>query len=61
MKGRFNQIKGMIKERWGKLTDDDITQSQGNIDQLVGKIQEKYGGSKEDIRGQLESMMRSKM
>ncbi len=54
--GRWSQIKGKVKERWGMLTDDDIAQSQGNLDQLIGKIQEKYGGTKEEIRRQLESL-----
>ncbi|MGQ9674472.1 MAG: CsbD family protein [Chloroflexota bacterium] len=57
-KGRWTEMKGKVKERWGQLTDDEITQTQGNLDQLAGKIQQKYGGTKEDIRRQLESMMR---
>ena len=55
--GRWNMIKGKVKEKWGDLTDDEIMQSQGNMEQLVGKIQQKYGGNKEDIRRQLEQMM----
>lgn len=57
-KGRWTEMKGKVKERWGQLTDDEITETQGNLDQLAGKIQQKYGGTKEDIRRQLESMMR---
>ena len=53
-KGRWTEMKGKVKERWGQLTDDEITQTQGNLDQLAGKIQQKYGGTKEDIRRQLE-------
>lgn len=55
--GRWNELKGKIKERWGELTDDEIMQAQGNIDQLVGRIQQKYGGSREDIRRQIEQML----
>lgn len=55
--GRWNQVKGKIKQQWGKLTDDDLAQSQGNLDYLVGKIQEQYGGNKEEIRRQLENLM----
>lgn len=47
MAGKWNQAKGSIKERWGKLTDDDLTLINGKRDQLVGKIQERYGITKE--------------
>lgn len=58
-KGRWNELKGKVKQQYGRLTDDEITQTQGNVDQLIGKIQQKYGGSKEDIRRQLEQIMHS--
>jgi uncharacterized protein YjbJ (UPF0337 family) len=45
--GKWNQFKGAVKEKWGKLTDDDLTQIAGNRDRLVGKIQERYGIAKE--------------
>lgn len=45
--GQWNQLKGKIKEKWGKLTDDDLTQINGKRDQLLGKIQQKYGLAKE--------------
>jgi uncharacterized protein YjbJ (UPF0337 family) len=41
--GKWNQFKGSVKEKWGKLTDDDLTVIAGNRDQLIGKIQERYG------------------
>ena len=47
VKGKWKQLKGNMKEMWGKLTDDDIEQINGNYDKLVGKIQERYGHSKE--------------
>lgn len=43
LKGNWNQIKGNIKSEWGKLTDDDLTQAEGEYDKLVGKLQERYG------------------
>ncbi|WP_435951707.1 CsbD family protein [Dryocola sp. BD626] len=46
--GNWKQFKGTVKEKWGKLTDDDMTVIEGKRDQLVGKIQERYGSSKED-------------
>lgn len=45
--GNWKQLKGKVKEKWGKLTDDDMTIVEGKRDQLVGKIQERYGYAKE--------------
>jgi uncharacterized protein YjbJ (UPF0337 family) len=41
--GKWKQLRGDIKERWGKLTDDEIEQIEGRYDKFIGKIQEKYG------------------
>jgi uncharacterized protein YjbJ (UPF0337 family) len=43
LKGKWMQVKGSVKERWGKLTDDDIDVIDGQSEQLIGKIQERYG------------------
>jgi len=48
MKGKWNQMKGDAKKKWGNLTDDDLQQVEGDHDKLVGKIQERYGKSKEE-------------
>ncbi|MFE7063787.1 CsbD family protein [Sutcliffiella sp. NPDC057660] len=48
MKGKWNQMKGEAKKKWGNLTDDDLQQVEGDHDKLVGKIQERYGKSKEE-------------
>lgn len=45
--GNWKQFKGKMKEQWGKLTDDDMTVIEGKRDQLVGKIQERYGYQKD--------------
>jgi len=45
--GNWKQFKGKVKEKWGKLTDDDMTVIEGKRDQLVGKIQERYGYGKD--------------
>ena len=45
--GNWKQFKGNVKEQWGKLTDDDMTIIEGKRDQLVGKIQERYGYQKD--------------
>jgi uncharacterized protein YjbJ (UPF0337 family) len=45
-KGNWKQVKGSVKEKWGKLTDDDLTAINGKRDELEGKIQERYGIAK---------------
>jgi uncharacterized protein YjbJ (UPF0337 family) len=52
--GKFTELKGKIKEKWGDLTDDEYMEAQGKMDVLAGKIQQKYGGVKEDIQYELE-------
>ena len=42
LKAQWNQLRGKVKEKWGKLTDDEITGVEGQFDQLVGLVQEKY-------------------
>lgn len=46
--GNWKEFKGKIKEKWGKLTDDDMTLVEGKRDQLVGKVQQRYGYAKEE-------------
>jgi uncharacterized protein YjbJ (UPF0337 family) len=43
IKGKWNQLKGEVKIQWGKLTDDELDEINGNFDKVVGKLQEKYG------------------
>lgn len=45
--GDWNILKGKVKEKWGKLTDDDLTQIKGKKDQLLGALQKRYGYAKE--------------
>jgi uncharacterized protein YjbJ (UPF0337 family) len=52
--GKWNQMKGAVKEKWGKLTDDDLTVIAGNRDRLLGKLQERYGITKEKAAEQVE-------
>jgi uncharacterized protein YjbJ (UPF0337 family) len=49
LQGQWNQVRGELKKRWGQLTDDDLRFSGGNIDQLVGKIQQRTGEAREAI------------
>jgi uncharacterized protein YjbJ (UPF0337 family) len=54
LKGKWKQIKGSVKERWGKLTDDDLDVIDGKHDQLIGKIQERYGIAKDAAQKQVD-------
>ncbi|MEZ4752514.1 MAG: CsbD family protein [Bdellovibrionota bacterium] len=54
IKGNWEQIRGDIKKRWGKLTDNDITEAKGNLEKLQGKLREYYGYSKEEARQQVD-------
>jgi len=49
LQGQWNQIRGELKKRWAQLTDDDLRFNNGNIDQLVGKIQQRTGEAREAI------------
>ena len=45
--GKWKEMKGQIKEWWGKLTDDDLEQANGKAEQIVGLLQQKYGYTRE--------------
>lgn len=47
LEGNWNMLKGKVKEKWGQLTDNDLTEIQGKKDQLIGKLQKKYGYAKD--------------
>ena len=51
--GNWQQFKGKIKERWGDLTDDDLTQIAGKRDQLAGRVQERYGKTKDAVESEI--------
>ena len=58
MEGKWKQMKGTIKSRWGKLTDDDLDVIEGQKDQLVGRIQERYGIAKDEAQRQVDEWNR---
>ena len=54
LKGQWLQIKGQVRKQWGKLTDDEIDQIQGDAEILLGKLQQRYGYSREQAEQELE-------
>jgi uncharacterized protein YjbJ (UPF0337 family) len=58
MEGKWKQMKGALKSRWGKLTDDDLEVIEGQKDQLVGKVQERYGIAKDEAQKQVDEWNR---
>jgi len=59
LKGKWMQFKGQIKEKWGQITDDELDQINGQRDQLVGKIQERYGLAKDAANRELDALIAS--
>jgi len=59
VEGKWKQMKGSVKTRWGKLTDDDLDVIAGQRDQLVGRIQERYGIAKDDAQRQVDEWNRT--
>ncbi|WPP48291.1 CsbD family protein [Catalinimonas niigatensis] len=55
IKGRWNEIKGKLKQDYGDLTDDDLTYAEGKEDELLGKLQSKTGKSKDELRKQINN------
>jgi uncharacterized protein YjbJ (UPF0337 family) len=55
VEGNWKQLTGKVKEKWGKLTEDDLTVINGKQDQLVGRIQERYGIAKDEAERQVDS------
>lgn len=54
IEGKWKQVKGKVKSKWGKLTDDDLQLIGGKKDQLIGKIQERYGLKKDEAEKQVD-------
>jgi uncharacterized protein YjbJ (UPF0337 family) len=59
IEGQWKQFKGTVKQQWGKLTDDDIAFINGKRDELVGRIQERYGVARDDADRQVKDWERN--
>jgi uncharacterized protein YjbJ (UPF0337 family) len=56
IKGKWNQLKGKLKQKYGNLTDDDLTYDEGKEDELLGRLQEKTGKTKEQLASEIRDL-----
>ena len=54
LKGQWHQLKGEVKSRWGKLTDDDLDTASGDAEKLAGRIQERYGYARDQAKREVD-------
>jgi len=59
IKGQWKQLSGKIKERWGKLTDDDLKEAEGSSEYLAGRLQERYGIARDEAEKQIKEFQRT--
>ncbi len=57
LEGKWKEWRGMVKERWAKLTDDDMNRINGRRDQLLGKLQQRYGYAKEQAEHEVDQFI----
>jgi uncharacterized protein YjbJ (UPF0337 family) len=58
LKGKWLQLKGEARRQWGKLTDDDLDQIEGNSEKMVGKLQERYGYARDEAQREVDAFLR---
>ena len=58
IEGKWSQVKGELRQRWGNLTDDDLEIIAGSKDKFLGRLQERYGIAKEDAQAQLDDWLK---
>jgi uncharacterized protein YjbJ (UPF0337 family) len=56
LEGNWKQARGKVRERWGKLTDDELDVIAGRRDQLIGRIQELYGNTRDEVAREIDEM-----
>lgn len=59
LEGKWKQLKGTVRAKWGKLTDDDVQYIAGNTERFVGRLQERYGIKKEEAQKQLDDWQKA--
>lgn len=57
LKGKWMQMKGSLRSKWGKLTDSDLTEIQGDTEKMIGKLQERYGYNREQAEKEMNEFM----
>lgn len=55
LKGKWNQVKGKFKQKYADVTDDDLKYSEGKFDEMLGRLQEKTGKRKEELKKEIDS------
>ena len=58
LQGKWHELKGQVKQQWGKLTDDDMTKLSGKQEELAGALQKRYGYSKEKAEQEINNWLR---
>ena len=56
LKGSWNEVKGKLKQKYARLTDDDLTFAEGKDDELLGRLEKQLGKTKEELRMEIESL-----
>ena len=59
LQGKWHELKGQVKQQWGKLTDDDLTKLSGKQEELAGVLQKRYGYGKEKAELEINNWLRS--
>jgi uncharacterized protein YjbJ (UPF0337 family) len=57
LEGKWRELRGQIKAKWGQITDDELDEIGGNYDALVGRIQQKYGYAREEVERDLDNIV----
>ena len=59
IEGNWKQFKGQVRQKWGKLTDDDLNVIEGNRMELAGRLQQRYGYAKDQAEREIDSWLKS--
>lgn len=59
IKGKWNEFKGKVKEKWGDITDDELLQIEGNSDKIYGVLQQRYGLGREEAKKTLDELSKN--